>query len=447
MSRGSLDVCDDCIGDETLGSEIRSEDVVRECSFCYEQRPTKPIGELAPRIFARFRELYRPDRTGSAVDPRGDETRPELGKEPQRCLWEMLGGSIDVVDAIVECLIDNDRKDALGDRIDWADDDTMFVEYEPALEHRRVWQHFAWFAKHRARFFDPRLRSMLDSLFKGMDSFTQPVRLFNVGSSAGSPFFTIYPDDDLALIYRARIARTREEAAKFAGNAAIEVGPPPSSSATPGRMNAGGISVLYGAFAEKTCVAELRLRVGGLAVVARFKVLRPLRLLDFTQFNQRFLNESAFAPDYVNRFSQLAALRLIGDVIARPVQPHEELLDYVPTQILAEYLRDAQGIDGLVYPSAQLGTVKEDAPEKRQGLHPDGRRIRDAERRRQSNVVLFHGASRVESALITADTALHVEDDRVSALALDVEHGEKGTRVVRLNGLDITYEASRMAGD
>lgn len=90
------------------------------------------------------------------------------------CFQEMLGTSIDVVDAIVEWLNENDINDGVADQVVWSDNDAIFVERPPGSEHRGVWEQFAWFAKHRARFFDPRLRSMLDGLFSGMDSFTQP---------------------------------------------------------------------------------------------------------------------------------------------------------------------------------------------------------------------------------------------------------------------------------
>ncbi len=46
-------------------------------------------------------------------------------------------------------------------------------------------------------------------------------------------------------------------------------------------MNAPGISVFYGALDEATCIAEARAPVGSHVVVAKFHLLRPVRLLDF----------------------------------------------------------------------------------------------------------------------------------------------------------------------
>ena len=45
-------------------------------------------------------------------------------------------------------------------------------------------------------------------------------------------------------------------------------------------MNAQGIPVFYGAMEESTCVSEVRPPVGSYVVLAKFELLRPMRLLD-----------------------------------------------------------------------------------------------------------------------------------------------------------------------
>jgi hypothetical protein len=220
----------------------------------------------------------------------------------------------------------------------------------------------------------------------------------------GSPIVEVLPDDVSTRIYRARIAQSNDEAEKFAKSAPSELGPPPPGKAVAGRMNAGGISVFYGAFSQHVAVAEVRPRVGGLVVVARFRVTRPLRLLDFGAFAELRFRDSVFRPGYNKRVSRRSFLRTIGEEIGRPVQPHEELLDYVPTQVLSEYLRETHGVDGLIYPSAQFGGATDDE-------HPGAERT--------SNVVLFHHASRVENGS-ELPNAMNRELPACS-LALDVD--------------------------
>ena len=76
-------------------------------------------------------------------------------------------------------------------------------------------------------------------------------------------------------------------------------------------------------------------------------------------------------------------MRAIAKQIAWPVLPTDELLGYLPTQVIAEYLakRSDPNIDGILYRSTQTGT--------------EGR-----------NVVLFNRASRVQ----LLDLATHKVD-------------------------------------
>jgi len=45
-------------------------------------------------------------------------------------------------------------------------------------------------------------------------------------------------------------------------------------------MNARGVSVFYGAIDPRVALAEVRPPVGSRVAVARFEIIRPLRLLD-----------------------------------------------------------------------------------------------------------------------------------------------------------------------
>jgi hypothetical protein len=64
------------------------------------------------------------------------------------------------------------------------------------------------------------------------------------------------------------------------------------------------------------------------------------------------------------------------------VQPHDEVLEYVPTQIFAEYVKIVHNVDGVAYRSAQISR----APEPGQIA---GRALAANER----NIVLFGDAA------------------------------------------------------
>src|SRR6185437_12614815 len=131
---------------------------------------------------------------------------------------------------------------------------------------------------------------------------------------------------------------------------------PPPASATAGRMNAAGISVFYGSSDATTCVAELRTPVGGSAVVGKFEVIRPLRLLDLTKIGDGTNLVSKFHPQYFKIASHQNFIRGFHAEIRKPIIPGKESLDYLPPQIVAEYLwsKAKSPVDGLIFGSSQV---------------------------------------------------------------------------------------------
>ena len=91
---------------------------------------------------------------------------------------------------------------------------------------------------------------------------------------------------------------------------------------------------------------------------------------------------SLFDPEFAVASERLLFLRMLEQEISLPIQPAEELLAYVPTQVVADYVHKVLGLDGLAYRSTQTG----EGPSWGQ-LH--GARQGPTER----NVVLFGAAA------------------------------------------------------
>jgi hypothetical protein len=70
--------------------------------------------------------------------------------------------------------------------------------------------------------------------------------------------------------------------------------------------------------------------------------------------------------------------------IARPVLPHEQDLDYVTTQVIAEYVVHFRGLDGIAYRSAQAESASQWSGIVDPRVEADAR-----------NVALFGAAARV----------------------------------------------------
>jgi hypothetical protein len=188
--------------------------------------------------------------------------------------------------------------------------------------------------------------------------------------------------DDLGLIktihagHRLYRARPRADAhVKY--RTAKELGPPPEESATQtNRMNPPGIPMFYGAENATLAVAEIRTPLFSLG---RFKTTRAIQLLDLAALPK--------VPGFFSMASQrerlgLAFLQEFSKLISQPVERDDRThVDYIPTQVYTEFLRDYEFLGGLV----------------------DGIRYKSATALEGANVVLFATNENVQDAKDLSD--------------------------------------------
>jgi hypothetical protein len=177
-----------------------------------------------------------------------------------------------------------------------------------------------------------------------------------------------------------------------------EVGPPPTKQAVAGRMNAAGISVFYGATAPSVALAEARPPVGSKVLVACFEIIRPLKLLDLVAMTDISDEPGSLFDDAHRRcLKQAQFLRGLTVRLSRPVMRDDQILDYLPTQAIADFLaaEATPPLDGIIYPSVQ---ADHETPPVERGLLGI-RRARVNARLGAGyhcNVALFQKAARVE---------------------------------------------------
>jgi hypothetical protein len=156
--------------------------------------------------------------------------------------------------------------------------------------------------------------------------------------------------------------RVRAHAAAPLPITAKELGAPsPAQAKYPNRMSAAGIAVFYGAFDEPTALVETFDPADAarpMASVAKFQTIRELTVLSLCDLPA---TPSYFDLDNAElRFALLFLDSFVKSVSRRTVKDGREHIEYVPTQIFAEFVRfrmrsDAGGpIHGIMYPSAQV---------------------------------------------------------------------------------------------
>ena len=137
---------------------------------------------------------------------------------------------------------------------------------------------------------------------------------------------------------------------------AKRLGAPPSSKARSGRMNPEGISMFYAAFDEMTALTEIYDTRKSQATIGIFYNLRELNVIDLSGIPSTQLPSLFDIDNRVSRISLLFLKRFTDEITSQVTD--EELLTYIPTQVVAEYFRhvfrtnNGQKVDGIIYPSS-----------------------------------------------------------------------------------------------
>ncbi|MEI4505980.1 RES domain-containing protein [Sphingopyxis sp. CCNWLW253] len=320
-----MNVCPECFENTTLKRRL------------IEIRPALPDGEYCQ--FHPTRKAIPIAEVGRIVEPalRANYAIGEWmfdsqeGDDLHTVINETTGADDDlVIDALIGWLIDNDDYwPPDGEEAFFAEDQTYVPIRVDGWRHGALWRRFREAILHHQRFFNDPAKEFLAEIFDGIQ---------NQSDIDNKPaFYRLSPADE-PLFYRARIVADEEAFRAIAQNPAGLMGPPPRPLRRAGRMNAAGIAVFYGATEKDTAVAELRPAVGSLISLAAFRVYRPIHVLDLTRFTRAGRQLDIFAKNQMVRATQWAFMQSFASEISQPILPGDEHLEYVPAQVVAEYL-------------------------------------------------------------------------------------------------------------
>ncbi len=378
-------LCWRCVGEAYLRAEIRRQGRRRRCAFCERTAKSYTIDEMAERIEAVFDQHFV--RT---FDQPNSWQQTMLSDRESDYDWERDGEP--VVDAImnaadmpeaaaqdIQALLDDEHgdfdTDAMGEETEFSAESYYEEKGTDDRAWQEEWRDFERALKTEARFFSRTAAAHLASVFRDIEAMSaRDGRPLVIGAGPGTT---------LSAIYRARVFQSDERLEAALCRPDQHLGSPPSALSGAGRMNARGISVFYGASEPAAAVAEVRPPVGSQVAVARFEVIRPLRLLDLTALGSVAEGGSVFDPGLGGRLERAMFLRSLSQRITRPVMPDDESFDYLPTQAIADYLATESDppLDGIVFPSVQAaGAVL--------------------------NIVLFHKAARVDALDVPQGTEI-----------------------------------------
>ncbi|MEP2682240.1 MAG: RES domain-containing protein [Sulfitobacter sp.] len=387
-------VCSDCVREAHLADRIENDGEEGECSFCGETEISRiTLEELADHIEAAFDTHYsrtssEPDFYEYAMlrDKEMDYDWEREGQQTHYAIMDAANTSQEIsqdVQAILSYRFFDFEEATMGLEAEFSNE-AHYEEIMPRDERwQEEWDNFEKQIKTEARFFSRTAALHLGELFDGIDEMRT--------KDGRSLVESIGPKTNITHLYRGRVFQSEVPLKKAMKSPDLELSAPPAWAAASGRMNAKGISVFYGATTPEIALAEVRPPVGSWVALARFEVIRPLRLLDLAALGTVLERGSIFDPNYGYRLGRMMFLRTLSRRMSRPVMPDDQEMEYLPTQAIADYLstEGQDQLDGILFPSVQVG----------------GNGV---------NAVLFHKASRCEEMEIPEGTEISARTYSIS---------------------------------
>lgn len=338
-----MDVCDNCVDDESLKALIRDNAEAESCDFCGREEET-PIACPVDDFFEWLKEGFDVDWDNAL------NFMPYDGDD-----WAIPGAQLDIWDLLDWFQID--FQDDLREEIvrHFADETFAPRYFFGASQAERLeygWNRFVEHVTHHSRYLFLTTGAEAD----GHDPYAIPVAdmLRELGGAIQETRL-VRPLETGTVFYRAR-GHGKDDRPETAS----ELGAPPAEYArVSSRMSPHGISMFYAARERETALKETSF--GGPrgftwhCTLATFETGSGFNVLDLDELPDI---PSVFDPGRRHLVEPLRFLHLFVDEVRKPIRRDElEHLEYVPTQIVAEYLRHlyehqtGERVDGIAYKS------------------------------------------------------------------------------------------------
>ena len=339
-------VCCDCFENPGLSSFVANNAEEKKCNFC-EAEAEVPIAADMETVATFFRKC---------IEREYDDAAEHLGYESAEGGYQ--GRHWDSYELIMEVLdidLPNDREDKLLNRLVDSLSDRIWCEKNPFdLNPRELanfsWEEFCRVVKEERRYFfyDPNFQDD-DADFNGNERITPAGTLAKIVEYAhhADLFKMLSPEVPL---FRARKGSRWTESK--------DLGPPPNEKARQSRMSPAGIAMMYVSDHPHTALAEIRSDCRN-STIGCFRLTRPALILDLSEIRT---TPSLFdcVSDAIS-FDERKILPFLNHVryeMSHPIKQDDRVhLEYVPTQIVTEYLKyhapiDGLAIEGIKYPSS-----------------------------------------------------------------------------------------------
>ena len=335
-------VCSSCFEEEGMCQFIECNAESKECDFCGNE-DEQPIAADVDEVGNHLRRCVEKEYANAA-----DHLDFESAEGGYQGLhWD----SYDLIHDELEIGLPNDDSGELIRRLVHSLDDIVWCDSRPFSLGtwdlaKLSWDEFCRVVKHERRFFFDHHGSdggelltparVLDSIVKYADR--------------QELFKELNPEVPLF--------RGRKHCPGSPWTEPKDLGPPPHDKAKQSRMSPAGVSMLYVSDEPDTAIAEIRAHPEAVSV-GRFQLARPALVLDLSSLPP-IPSLFVCSQDEMGNDAReiLMFLHIVRDTISDPIcQDDRTHIEYVPTQIVTEYIRcipeiNGKTVEGIKYPSS-----------------------------------------------------------------------------------------------
>lgn len=329
-------VCANHIDDKYIKRFVQKNGESGQCDYCKKKVKVVDLDILMPFIMEGILHFY-----GDAVHFMGYDSSEGgyLGEVFNN--WELL----DEVELDVDSMELMDDIASSIDDIAWSDTDKYFDTESDILLYR--WSYFTKLVKHKSRY----LFSTGDT-----EEYGNALKILNEVGRLVNTFNLIKEIPSGSILYRCRQHQILENVDDLASI----VSPPISCAVFPNRFSPSGISMLYAAMDEDIAFSET---ISGKPIpkncvtTAKFELKKDINVVDFSKLP--FTGSIFGIKDMKKYYWTLFLHELVKDFTKKIEKDGKEHIEYVPTQIVTEYLRfpfnanRKNKIEGIIYPSSK----------------------------------------------------------------------------------------------
>lgn len=329
-------ICVKHFEDKGITNFIRRNYSEGYCDYCEKELKVIAFEDLMDFIMSSISNFYEDAVNFMSYDSREGGYLGSIYSVDE-LIQEQIGlvaEPFEIIEDIIDCI----------DDISWSQPDLYFEETNKELEYQ--WEYFKEIIKYKARY--------LFSMSDGSNANTLQI-LKQVGKLIS----------DLNLIKvipkGSKFIRCRQNDKKTEINDIKEIVSPPKKYAIyPNRFSPSGISMFYSAFDIDTAILETVSREDKskrYITIGELEILEDIYVVDFTTFNKP---PSIFGVKNKKKYYlKLFLSSFIQDISKEIKKDGKEHIEYVPTQVVTEFLKYSfnknrkNNISGIIYPSSQ----------------------------------------------------------------------------------------------